>query len=56
LFNSVQAAILTQQIHTSGSAIAGTFSKDIAETKAQLTIATAKKNEYPLLAKIEKVE
>ena len=40
-------------IHKSGIGVAGTFSFEVAESKAAQTIATAQDNNYPLLATTE---
>ena len=44
---------ITKVIHDSGKGVAGTFSKDIAETKAGLTMHAAQLQEYPLHVIIE---
>lgn len=50
-----EAFQITKSIHEQGKGIAGIYVKDIAETKAALTNATAQMNEYPLKAIINEV-
>lgn len=47
------ATQLMMKIHTEGSAIAGVYSYEIAETKALETVEAAKANKFPLQAKAE---
>jgi len=42
------AQSLMMKIHLEGSAVVGTYSKDIAESKAQLTMQLAKAEGFPL--------
>ena len=49
-----QATQVMLAIHHQGQAIAGTYPKDIAETKAQQVIDFARTNEHPLLCRVEK--
>ena len=42
------AKILMMKIHREGSAVVGAYSKDIAESKAQLTMQLAKAEGFPL--------
>lgn len=42
------AQSLMMKIHLEGSAVVGTYSKDIAQSKAQLTMQLAKDEGYPL--------
>ncbi len=42
------------QVHHKGSAIAGIYTRDVAETKVDIVINTAKINEYPLQCVMEK--
>lgn len=41
------------KIHTVGQACCGTFSRDIAETKAAMVVQKARNHEYPLQCVIE---
>lgn len=43
-------------VHTSGSAVCGIYTKDIAETKAMQVNEYSKENEHPLLCEIEASE
>lgn len=51
--NSEDAWITTNEVHENGSGIAGTYIKDIAETKSSLSNKLAKANGFPLETKIE---
>jgi len=42
-----------QEIHRTGRAICGTYSKDVAETKAYYVMEYARKHDHPLLCSIE---
>lgn len=44
---------LTSQIHSKGSAIAGVYSREIAETKIEQLKILAERAQYPLLATLE---
>jgi len=46
--NVAEAIALAEQVHRQGKGIAGTFTKDIAETKAATCEKLAKQYEYPL--------
>lgn len=52
--NNETAVDIMFKVHNDGKAIAGTYTKDIAETKAQTVIQTAEKNGHPLKATVEK--
>ncbi len=45
---------ITLQIHNKGAGTCGVFTYDVAETKADIVIASAKSNEYPLQCVVEK--
>lgn len=45
---------LMLQIHQQGSAVVGIYTRDVAETKVDIAINTAKMNEYPLQCVMEK--
>lgn len=56
VFFSMERAIATrimQEIHHTGNAICGIFTKDIAETKVDRVIEYARRHEYPLLCSVE---
>jgi len=42
------------EVHSSGSGMAGIFTKDIAETKISRTHQMARQNEFPLKCSLEK--
>lgn len=50
-----EAVCLMLKIHHEGAAIAGTYHKDIAESKAGFTMATARQNGFPLKVTTEEV-
>ncbi|MEJ0009333.1 MAG: ATP-dependent Clp protease adapter ClpS [Alphaproteobacteria bacterium] len=45
---------LMLQVHEKGAAIAGVYTRDIAETKVELVIEYARINDYPLQCTLEK--
>jgi ATP-dependent Clp protease adaptor protein ClpS len=55
IFNhpSPSAVALMQLVHEKGRAVAGTYSLEIAETKASETMSMARKNGYPLKCSVE---
>jgi ATP-dependent Clp protease adaptor protein ClpS len=51
---SIEEAItIMLKVHMEGLGIAGIYSYEIAETKAEKVISLARENEYPLLATVE---
>lgn len=48
-----EAVAVMTEVHQKGSAICGIYTRDVAETKAELTAAVAKKHEYPLQCRVE---
>mgnify|MGYP000721116235 CR=1 FL=1 len=48
------AVAIMVQIHQKGAGVCGVFTRDVAETKAEIVIALARQNEYPLQCVIEK--
>ncbi|MDR3477717.1 MAG: ATP-dependent Clp protease adapter ClpS [Gammaproteobacteria bacterium] len=50
---SARATSLMYQVHMTGKAVCGIFTKDIAETKADQVIDYARRHEHPLLCSIE---
>ena len=43
------------EVHTSGKAVCGVYSKDIAETKVDQVVEYARRHEHPLLCSIEAI-
>lgn len=43
------------EVHMSGKAVCGIFSKDVAETKMEQVIDYARKHEHPLLCSVEAI-
>ena len=50
-----QATQIMLKVHTNGSAVCGTFTRDIAETKAAQVNQYARENQHPLLCEIAAV-
>jgi ATP-dependent Clp protease adaptor protein ClpS len=48
-----EAEAIMLDVHKNGKGMAGTYPKDIAETKASQVSAIAQANEYPFLAEVE---
>ena len=48
------AMTIMTQVHNQGSATCGIFTRDVAETKIDMVIAVARKNEYPLQCAMER--
>lgn len=42
------------EIHQKGAGVCGIYTRDVAETKAELVITLARRNEYPLQCRVEK--
>ncbi|NBX03042.1 MAG: ATP-dependent Clp protease adapter ClpS [Alphaproteobacteria bacterium] len=42
------------EIHHSGAGIGGVYTRDVAETKAELALTLARRAEYPLQCRVEK--
>ena len=53
---SEQATQVMLMVHTQGKAVCGTFSKDVAETKALQVNEYSREFQHPLLCKIIKAE
>ncbi len=49
------ATRIMQEVHTTGKAVCGIFSKDVAETKADQVTDYARTHEHPLLCSVEVV-
>lgn len=41
-------------VHHKGAGVCGVFTRDVAETKAELVVTLARRNEYPLQCQVEK--
>jgi len=41
------------EVHQKGEGICGIYTRDVAETKAEEVIITARRNEYPLQCRVE---
>jgi ATP-dependent Clp protease adaptor protein ClpS len=48
------AMTIMMKIHNQGSAVCGIYTRDVAETKIDMVIAVARKNEYPLQCAMER--
>jgi ATP-dependent Clp protease adaptor protein ClpS len=48
-----EAITIMLKVHMEGLGVAGIYSYEIAETKAEKVISLARENEYPLLATVE---
>lgn len=55
IFNKSQddAEMLMQQVHNCGSAVVGTYTFDIAVSRANLATQVARKNGFPLRVEVE---
>ena len=50
-----EGAISTMlEIHHSGAGVCGIYTRDVAETKAELVLTLARRSEYPLQCRVEK--
>lgn len=48
------ASRIMESVHKSGKGVAGVYTYDLAETRAQLTMSLARKEGYPLRCELEK--
>ena len=48
-----EATRIMLRVHTEGTGIAGIYSREVAETKATLTLQRARENNFPLLVSTE---
>ena len=51
--NREKATQIMLTVHTEGSAVVGTFPRDIAETKSEQVNQYAQENQHPLVSKVE---
>jgi len=49
-----EAVGIMLEIHHRGAGVCGVFTRDVAETKAELVITLSRRNEYPLQCRVEK--
>lgn len=49
-----EAVSIMMEIHQKGEGVSGVYTRDVAETKAELVITLARRNEYPLQCRVEK--
>ena len=49
-----EAVSIMLEIHQKGAGVCGVYTRDVAETKAELVITMARRNEYPLQCRVEK--
>jgi ATP-dependent Clp protease adaptor protein ClpS len=50
-----EAARIMMEVHQKGVGVAGTYSYEVAETRAEKTMQLARKHEYPLRCSVEPV-
>lgn len=48
-----EATGLMKEVHASGQAVCGLFSRDVAETKVEQVVEYARTHEHPLLCSVE---
>ena len=53
--NQEQATQVMLAVHTQGKGVCGSFTRDVAETKAAIVNQYARDNNHPLLCEVEKV-
>ena len=52
--NHEEAVSIMIEIHNKGEGMCGVYTRDVAETKAELVITISRRNEYPLQCRVEK--
>jgi ATP-dependent Clp protease adaptor protein ClpS len=52
--NHEEAISTMLEVHQKGAGVCGIYTRDVAETKAELVITIARRNEYPLQCRVEK--
>lgn len=48
-----EAIAIMLDVHRKGSGTCGVYTRDVAETKAELVVAVARRHEYPLQCRVE---
>ena len=48
-----EAVGIMLEVHHRGAGICGVYTRDVAETKAETVVATARRHEYPLQCRVE---
>lgn len=51
-----QASSIAQNVHDNGTAVAGTYTREVAETKTEMSLVFARQYEFPLKIEIVKNE
>ncbi len=49
-----EAVTIMMDIHQKGEGVCGIYTRDVAETKAELVITMSRRSEYPLQCRVEK--
>lgn len=52
--NREQATRIMLTVHTEGAAVCGVYTRDVAETKAELVMDYARENQHPLMCQVER--
>ena len=52
--NHEEAVAIMMDIHQKGEGVCGVYTRDVAETKAELVITMSRRSEYPLQCRVEK--
>lgn len=52
--NHEEAVAIMLEIHNKGAGVCGVYTRDVAETKAELAVTLSRRNEYPLQCRVEK--
>lgn len=51
--SEAESVSIMLEVHTKGAGICGVYTRDVAETKAEIVVAIARKQEYPLQCLVE---
>jgi ATP-dependent Clp protease adaptor protein ClpS len=49
-----EAVSIMLEVHNKGEGVCGVYTRDVAETKAELAITLARRNQHPLQCRVEK--